>query len=415
MKGNKKPVLLLITQSFPFGIVESSFLKEEIQFLAKCFDIHIVSRNVKDVQYVTVPTNVILHRYDAHEEYSILGLLLKAIFSIIFIKEVYSILLKKKNIFKSVFKSLRVQMRTLHFSNYLDSIRNEIGVRTILYSYWNDYASFAASLIKRQGDYLICRLHGGDLYELNINDYYQPYKCLYNQKVDWFSFISAKGLKYFCETYFDVSKKASVNFLGVPSHTIKYKFSKRTDVRLVSFSYVRDIKRIDKIIDTLSKIENVEVHWTHIGGRYLYDQVVEYANKKLVYKKNIDYKFVGEMKNEDALDYIASHEFDFLINVSSTEGMPMTMMEAFSMSLPVIGTAVGGVPEVVKHGYNGYLLKVDFGDDELIKLLSNYAILPFNDKVEFREHAKDTWRRNFYDVENYKKFTAFLMDKLNKN
>lgn len=415
MKNNSKPVLLLITQSFPFGIVESSFLKEEIKLLAKCFDIHIVSRNTKDNQYVMVPQNVILHRYDAHDKYSIIILLIKALISKIFFKEVVTIIRQKKNISKSIKKCLSVQIRTLHFAKYLELVRQEIGCRTILYSYWNDYASFSASLVKRQGDFLISRLHGGDLYELNINDYYQPYKFLYNQKVDWFSFISDRGRKYFCEKYFDVSGKASVDFLGVPDSDICYQFSERTDVRLVSFSYVRDIKRIDKIIDTLSKVDKITIHWTHIGARYLYNQIVNYAKKKLDNKSNINYQFMGEMKNEDALDYIACHEFDFLINVSSTEGIPMTMMEAFSMSLPVIGTMVGGVPEVVKHNYNGYLLKVDFSDEDLIEILSNYANLSFNDKIKLRENAKNTWKKNFDDVKNYKRFTEFLMNKFEKN
>lgn len=411
MKDKTKPTLLLITQSFPFGIVESSFLKEEIKYLAKCFDIHVVSRNVKDLQYVAVPENVILHRYDPHEKFSLVFLLVKALLSKVFIKEIITIIKQRKKFLNSVKKCLRVQMRTLHFSKYLGSVRQEIESKVILYSYWNDYASFSASRIKRDGDFLICRLHGGDLYELDINGNYQPYKFLYNQNVDWFSFISDKGRKYFCETYFDILDKSSVDFLGVPDHAIKYHFSERSDVRLVSFSYVRDIKRIDKIINVLSKIENVTVHWTHIGGRYLYDQIVEYAEEMLVDKKNINYQFVGEMKNEDALDYIASQEFDFLINVSSTEGMPMTMMEAFSMSLPVIGTMVGGVPEVVTHDYNGYLLNVDFSDEDLIGILNNYTNLPFYAKVKLREHAKDTWKTNFHDASNYKRFTDFLMTK----
>lgn len=406
-----KPSLLLITQSFPFGLAESSFLKEEIKSLAKSFEVHIVSRNIKDSQYVTVPENVILHRYDASLKYNAIVLLIKALFSMNFIKEIFMMVRQKKFSFNRLKMCLRVEMRTLHFTKYLKLIRGQVKRSTVLYSYWNDYACFASTRVKRKGDFVISRLHGGDLYELDINDRYQPYKFLYNQKVDWFSFISKKGMTYFCEKYFDVSNKASINFLGVPEHTIKYNFSDRKDVRIVSFSYVRDIKRIDKIIDVLSRIDNLKVHWTHIGARYLYNQIRDYAKCKLDTKLNIDYQFLGEMKNEDALDYIASHEFDFLINVSSTEGMPMTMMEAFSMSIPVIGTKVGGVPEVIKHDYNGYLLEVDFCDEDLVRIFMNYANMPFADKLELREHAKNTWRINFYDVVNYNRFTELLVNK----
>lgn len=407
--------LVLITQSFPFGLAESSFLKEEIKSLAKSFDVHIISRNIKDLQYVAVPENVVLYRYDATLKYNAIVLLIKTLLSINFIKEIFIISRQKKFSFNHLKMCLRVEMRTLHFAKYLEFIRKQIKQNTVLYSYWNDYACYASTRVKRKGDFIVSRLHGGDLYELDINDRYQPYKCLYNRMVDWFSFISNKGLTYFCETYFDVSDKASINFLGVPEHFTKCKFSDRKDVRIVSFSYVRDIKRIDKIIDALSQIDNLNVHWTHIGARYLYDQIRDYARCKLDGKQNIDYQFLGEMRNEDALDYIASHEFDFLINVSSTEGMPMTMMEAFSMSIPVIGTKVGGVPEVVKHNYNGCLLEIDFRDEDLICILKDYANLPFESKLKLRENAKNTWRTNFYDVVNYNQFTDLLVDKFQQH
>lgn len=410
---NKK-TLILITQSFPFGLTESSFLKEEIKSLAKYFNVHIVSRNVKDIQYVNVPDNVILHRYNAHLNYHILTLLVNSIFSKSFIKEVFKIIGQHKFSISRIKVCIRVQMRTLHFAKYLNEIRNNINGPVVLYSYWNEYACFAASIVKKHGDFVVCRLHGGDLYELDINDRYQPYKCVYNNNVDWFSFISQKGLSYFCKNYFDVTNKASVNYLGVSEHDITYCFTERNDIRIVSFSYVRDIKRIDRIIDTLSCIHGLKVHWTHIGARYLYDQIVEYAKQKLSGKDNIDYQFLGEMKNEDALNYISNHEFDFLINVSSTEGMPMTMMEAFSMSIPVIGTKVGGVPEVVKPNYNGYLLDVDFQEEELVKVLTTYANLTYTRKIEMRMNARDTWKSTFYDVVNYENFTKLLVNKFNQ-
>lgn len=407
--------LILITQSFPFGLTESSFLKEEIKSLSKCFNVHIVSRNVKDTQYVNVPDNVILHRYNATTNYHVIVLLIKALFSLPFVKEITQIIRKHKFTINHIKMCMRVQMRTLHFAKYLNDIRHEIKEPVVLYSYWNEYACFAATMVKKQGDYVVSRLHGGDLYELDINDRYQPYKCVYNNNVDWFSFISRKGLAYFCETYFDITNKASVNYLGVPEHKISYTFSNRNDVRIVSFSYVRDIKRIDRIVDTLSCVDGLKVHWIHIGARYLYDQVLAYAKQKLDKKENVYYQFLGEMKNEDALDYISNHEFDFLVNVSSTEGMPMTMMEAFSMSIPVIGTMVGGVPEVVKSEYNGYLLDIDFQNEDFEKILKDYACLSYTKKIEMRNNAKETWKSIFNDTTNYENFTNLLVNKISRH
>jgi glycosyltransferase involved in cell wall biosynthesis len=46
-----------------------------------------------------------------------------------------------------------------------------------------------------------------------------------------------------------------------------------------------------------------------------------------------------------------------LVQPSLTEGLPNSVMEALAHGVPVIGTAVGGIPDVVKDGETGFLLK----------------------------------------------------------
>ena len=48
---------------------------------------------------------------------------------------------------------------------------------------------------------------------------------------------------------------------------------------------------------------------------------------------------------------------DMMINASSIEGLPMTILEAMASKLPVIATKVGAVPQVIKNGQNGILLE----------------------------------------------------------
>jgi len=46
---------------------------------------------------------------------------------------------------------------------------------------------------------------------------------------------------------------------------------------------------------------------------------------------------------------------DYFILPTYEEGMPMTILEAFSYGKPVITTPVGSIPEVVQHNKNGIL------------------------------------------------------------
>jgi len=56
--------------------------------------------------------------------------------------------------------------------------------------------------------------------------------------------------------------------------------------------------------------------------------------------------------------------FDAFVLPSYTEGLPNVVLEAFASRVPVVATAVGGTPEVVDEGHNGYL--VPAGDVSLL-------------------------------------------------
>ena len=47
---------------------------------------------------------------------------------------------------------------------------------------------------------------------------------------------------------------------------------------------------------------------------------------------------------------------DILINPSLSEGLPNIVLEAMAVRLPVVATAVGGVPEIVSDGQTGFLV-----------------------------------------------------------
>lgn len=68
---------------------------------------------------------------------------------------------------------------------------------------------------------------------------------------------------------------------------------------------------------------------------------------------------------------------DIYLQPSRTEGLSLSIMEVLNYSLPVIGTRVGGIPEIVHEGENGYL----FEKENVEELADRIEILVNNREV----------------------------------
>jgi glycosyltransferase involved in cell wall biosynthesis len=70
---------------------------------------------------------------------------------------------------------------------------------------------------------------------------------------------------------------------------------------------------------------------------------------------------VADFRGEVRPAWSAMREFDVYVLTSFSEGMPISVLEAMTIGLSVVATAVGGLPEMVEDGVSGYL--VPRGDD----------------------------------------------------
>lgn len=113
--------------------------------------------------------------------------------------------------------------------------------------------------------------------------------------------------------------------------------------------------------------------------------------------------FFGDTKHEQLPKLINS--FDCIILPSLDESFPNSLLEAMSCGKPIIGTKVGGIPEMIKHGYNGLLIPEK--DSSAIK----QALLKLRDKklrLKLGKNARKTVLERFENKKQLEKLYKSL-------
>jgi len=76
--------------------------------------------------------------------------------------------------------------------------------------------------------------------------------------------------------------------------------------------------------------------------------------KNIATELNLPISFPGMMQKEE---WIAlSKDFDIFISTTNFDNMPVSVMEAMALGLPVISTNVGGMPFLIENGIDGILV-----------------------------------------------------------
>ena len=106
--------------------------------------------------------------------------------------------------------------------------------------------------------------------------------------------------------------------------------------------------------------------------------------------------FVGARPHEEIASWLSA--VDCLVLSSVSEGFPTIIAEAMMCRVPVVATAVGGIPEVVKHGRTGLLVQprdpVSLGEAICSALQNDTNIQIMVNRAEEAARAELTWEAN---------------------
>lgn len=390
-----KKTLFFLTDNYPYGHGEP-FIENEINILADNFKkVIIISKNILDKQTRSVPKNCEVYRIS--KDY-------KKIVSVLLDKYYIHDLLRNidiknmKKIFSFQFYSKLIELKITELIKLYKIEKSDI----ILYSYWFYNGAYAGSVLKRKDIVykVISRAHRYDLY---LEENYQPLKNIILSNLSHLIACSKEGTEYLKNKYPEYATKIKYSYLGT-NNTDEFKPKQKNKV-ILSCSYIVKVKRVELIVDALSKLHDNDITWYHIGSGVLEKDVNEAARVKL---KNIKYKFLGQLSNKQVLKFYKDNNILCLVNVSSSEGLPVSMMEAQSFGIPIIATNVGGVSEIVNEK-TGYLLAANPDSDDILQSIENIISLSTNDYRQLQINSYKNWNCNFNAEKNYNKFVELYL------
>ena len=117
--------------------------------------------------------------------------------------------------------------------------------------------------------------------------------------------------------------------------------------------------------------------------------------------------FKGYVSNENVQRYYTKEQVDLFINLSSSEGIPLAIMEAIAYGIPVVATDVGGVSEIIDNK-NGLLISTDAQPEDIKKELEAFIKTYKQNAEEMRNSAYRFWQKKFNAKKNYDTFFTNL-------
>jgi glycosyltransferase involved in cell wall biosynthesis len=219
---------------------------------------------------------------------------------------------------------------------------------------------FGAALLGREfGLPIICTMHGED-----INDY-----PLRNALIRWATAWTLRRMAGLIAVSADIGRNAlrlagrqgitvAHNGADADQFTARSKLEARAalgiapEIKVVLFvGYLVVEKSIEDLLSAFAALPRQDTFLYIVGDGYMKSSLVALAKSLRLADKCI---FAGYRAHEEIPAWLSAA--DCLVLSSTTEGLPTILAEAMMCRVPVVATAVGGVPEIVTDGVTGYLV-----------------------------------------------------------
>lgn len=240
------------------------------------------------------------------------------------------------------------------------------------------YAAYMAQqMLKDEGVYvpIVTTLHGTDITLVGSHPFYKPAVTFSINKSDAVTSVS-ESLKRDTLRLFDIKNEIEVvpNFIDIEKHEPNFTDCQRSAManeneRIIThISNFREVKNIPDVIKIFNGIQKEVPSKLMLVGEGPEKEAAEYLVEELCISEKV--VFFG---NSNEIDRILCFSDLFLLP-SQTESFGLAALEAMASSVPVISSNSGGLSEVNKDGFSGYLStvgNVSEMTEKALKILKN--------------------------------------------
>lgn len=411
--ARKPQNLILVTEHYPCSNQES-FLETEIPYLARFFNVHVVTRDIDERMSRILPGGVTFSRPVTHG-----GKLYRGWVRFL-CRMSRSYRLERRAGQEEGWWNRASAAHTLDALTESELLRRYVLTLPVLqderplviYSAnFNDYL-YGLCRIKEMGKdiHVAARCHRANMFDPQTGERRETLNTLVNPLVDALYFTTEERRSTYVHHFTDGSSpgKYRVAPLGVPEPLVLLDPPEEDYVlQIVTCSPVEADKRLPLLIEAMSRMKVGVFEWVHIGDGSQREAVEKLAAEKLGDKPGIQYRFLGFMSQEERYQYYAEHKLDVFLSVSSSESVPSLMMEAMANRIFVCATAVDGVTDVLSNE-TGLLMPENPTVEQLTAFLEMLCSM---DKDKFAARAKlgyECWQQWFNADENCLAFATEL-------
>ena len=279
---------------------------------------------------------------------------------------------------------------------------------TQIYSFWFHDTALVACWLKREYPCAcaVARAHGYDLYHDRARCGHLPCRKCQLEGLDAVIPCSEDGSAYLKRAYPGYAGRIKTGYLGTRWLPDKSSESRSDVFKMVSCSAVTGVKRVTLIADALRILDarGIDIEWTHYGD----GPELSAVKARIQGFRSVSCCFPGNVPNAELLNEYGKIHYDLFVNVSSSEGLPISVMEASGHGIPVLATDVGGTHEIVLDGKNGKLISENCNALTVADAVLSFIEARDEDYALMRSAARRQWEKRFQTEGN----VVILLDEL---